>query len=37
MANIPRFNRCIVRINYKISECTFSGAFLLLYGKIVND
>ena len=37
MDNIPRFTRCIININYKNSECTFSGAFLLLYGKIVND
>ena len=36
MANMPRFTRCIVRLNYKNSECTFSGAFLFLDGKTVN-
>ena len=36
MANKLRFTRCIVSLNYKNSECTFSGAFLFLDGKKVN-
>ena len=37
MANELRFTRSIVRLNYKQSECTYPGAFLFLYGKIVYD
>ncbi len=33
---MPQFTCRIVRLNYKNSECTLSGAFLFFIGKIVN-